>query len=80
MLTLDKKRVVSSRYGIQYSIPEAKFFCQDKEIGEKIVGYDISQQLPKNAIERISRSIPSCLANSSSILMSDNNIVFFVTW
>ena len=63
---------------VQYPIPKAKFFDEDKETGE-IVGYDIPQQLPNNEIERI-RSLPSCLANNSSIFMSDNNIAFFATW
>lgn len=70
---------LASRYEIQGIIPVAKFFCADKETGE-MVGYDVPQQILKNEIERISRSIPSCLENSSSLLKSNNNIVYFVSW
>jgi thioredoxin 1 len=61
-VNVEEEQEIASKYGIQ-GIPVVKFFCEGKEVGE-IVGY-VPQDILRKEIERISKDVPSCLANTS---------------
>lgn len=62
-VNVDEERDIASKYGVQ-GIPVVKFFCEGKEIGE-IVGY-VPKDILKQEIEKIAKSAPACLANTST--------------
>lgn len=62
-VNVDEEGDIASKYGVQ-GIPVVKFFCEGKEVGE-IVGY-VPKDILKYEIDRIAKSAPACLANTST--------------
>lgn len=62
-VNVDEESGIASKYGVQ-GIPVVKFFCEGKEVGE-VVGY-VPRDVLKREIDRIAKSTPACLANTST--------------
>jgi hypothetical protein len=62
-LTVDQMLDITSTYGTQgVVVSVVRFFCDDKESGEVVIGY-IPKDNSKKDIDKMVTSAPSCLAN-----------------